>query len=184
MEKKILVVVDFQHDFVHGTLGSKEAASIIDNVKDKVEEAHYMNDMVIFTQDTHDYNYLQTEEGKNLPVLHCVKGTNGWEIIDGLAREDDEVFEKETFGSTKLGNFLDIIGSSGDDYVIELIGLCTDICVLANAVIAKTAIPNAHIIVDAACCAGVTPESHDTALEAMKALQIEVINQGKEPWRN
>ena len=182
--KKILIVVDMQKDFTTGALGSKEAAAIIDNVSTKVSNARANGEMVLFTQDTHADNYMQTEEGKNLPVPHCVKGTEGWLVETGLREDTDLTFEKETFGSKELGKFLDnLVTTDEEDYVIELVGLCTDICVLSNAVVAKTAIPNAHIIVDAACCAGVTPESHDTALNAMKAIQVEVINQGKEPWR-
>lgn len=181
--KKILIVVDMQTDFTTGALGSKEAASIVSNVAAKINEARANGDMVIFTQDTHGDDYMQTEEGKNLPVPHCIKGTDGWLFAAGLQGDNDNVFEKETFGSMKLGKFLETMQADDEEYAIELVGLCTDICVLSNAVIAKAAMPNAHVIVDAACCAGVTPESHDTALNAMKAIQVEVINQGKEPWR-
>ncbi len=180
--KKILIVVDMQKDFTTGALGSKEAAAIIDNVSTKVSNARANGEMVLFTQDTHTEDYMQTEEGKNLPVPHCVEGTEGWQLVEGLYT-DERVFQKETFGSVDLCEWLKALAKNNDEYVIELVGLCTDICVLSNAVVAKTAIPNAHIVVDAACCAGVTPESHDTALNAMKAIQVEVINQGKEPWR-
>lgn len=182
--KKILIVVDMQNDFTTGALGSREAATIISNVAGKINEARAKGDMVIFTQDTHGDDYMQTEEGKNLPVPHCIKGTEGWLLAAGLQGDNDNVFEKETFGSMKLGKFLENLRANDEDYVIELVGLCTDICVLSNVVIAKAAMPNAHVTVDAACCAGVTPESHDTALNAMKAIQVEVINQGKEPWRS
>ena len=178
--KKILVVVDMQNDFTTGVLGTREAASIVDNVSMKIAEARRRGDIIVFTRDTHGNDYMQTEEGSNLPVPHCIKDTEGWKLVSGLRDDSDLVFNKETFGSVDLGEFLKMLKAN---YTIELIGLCTDICVLSNAVIAKAAMPNAHIIVDAACCAGVTPESHDTALNAMKAIQVEVINQGNEPWR-
>ena len=184
MEKKILVVVDMQNDFTTGALGSKEAVSIIRNVSAKINAARRHGDMVIFTQDTHGDDYMQTEEGRNLPVPHCIKDTEGWQLVEGLQADGDNIFEKETFGSVKLGRFLEDMGTTGEGYTIELVGLCTDICVLSNVAIVKAAMPNAHIVVDAACCAGVTPASHDTALNAMKAIQVEVLHQGNEPWRN
>ncbi len=180
----ILIVVDMQNDFIDGTLGSKEAQAIVENVRQKIIDAEKSGAEILFTQDTHSENYMDTEEGKNLPVKHCIKNTDGWNISDRIWSEDvlsdAYVFEKGTFGSGELYKHLKV---HYYDPVIEVVGLCTDICVLSNVVRAKTALPNAHIIVDAACCAGVTPESHDTALNAMKAIQIEVINQGREPWR-
>ncbi len=185
MAQKVLIVVDMQNDFIDGALGSKEAASIVDHVAEKIREAEEHQDTIVFTQDTHDANYLSTEEGKNLPIPHCIRNTKGWEISDRLPLPKEyTIFHKETFGSSALSEFIAKLARTKEDYVFEVIGLCTDICVLSNAVVVKTFFPNAHIVVDAACCAGVTPQSHDTALDAMKAIQIEIIHQGKEPWRN
>ena len=180
---RALVVVDMQNDFIDGALGSKEAQSIVENVKKKIREYEERGDTVIYTQDTHhEETYPYTEEGRNLPVLHCICGTPGWELFNGA---ESFVYRKEGVGSFNASNFLQLLASHDVSGVpqIEVVGLCTDICVISNAVILRSALLNAHIIVDAACCAGVTPERHDTALNAMKALQIEVINQGKEPWR-
>ena len=176
---RILVVVDMQNDFITGALGSKEAQSIVENVKAKIEEYENNKDIIVYTQDTHqEKTYFNTEEGKNLPVLHCIIGSDGWKFDDRLSK-NHAPFCKETFGSMILAEYFCF--SQFD--TIEFVGLCTDICVISNAVMARSAAINAHIIVDAACCAGVTPERHDIALEAMKALHIEVINQGREPWR-
>lgn len=178
---KILIVVDMQRDFIDMALGTKEAQTIVDNVAAKVAEARAKGDKIIFTRDTHFDDYMETEEGRNIPVPHCIKGTVGWQIDERVgAAETDEIIDKVTFGAADLGLVLKehlLIGE------IELAGLCTDICVLSNAVLAKAAVPNVPLIVDAACCAGVTPKSHDTALEAMKAVQVKIINQGQEPWR-
>lgn len=177
-----MVVVDVQKDFVDGALGSQEAAAIVPNVARKIGEARQKGDKIFFTRDTHGVEYMETEEGRNLPVPHCIKDSEGWQLDGRIgASEDDHVINKETFGAFGLGTYLHDNAEGVES--IELIGLCTDICVLSNAVVAKTACPNAHIVVDAACCAGVTPESHDTALNAMKAIQVEVVNQGQEPWR-
>ena len=187
MEKKILVVVDMQNDFVTDALRNEEGIKIVPAVQKKVEEAVNNNDIVVFTMDTHYDNYMQTEEGANLPVPHCIQGTKGWEIVDelkGFAEKSGRVLIKETFGSDKLGEQIKtIIAENRDIDKIELIGLCTDICVISNAVIAKAFAPNVPIYVDAACCAGVTPESHDTALKAMEAIQVHVENKGNESWR-
>ena len=175
---RLLVVVDMQNDFITGALGSKEAQSIVENVKAKIEEYENNRDIVVYTQDTHkEETYFSTEEGKNLPVLHCVIGSDGWKLDDRLSQHAP--FGKETFGSMLLAEFIQATQFD----TIEFVGLCTDICVISNAVLARSAAMNSHIIVDAACCAGVTSERHDIALEAMKALHIEVINQGREPWR-
>ena len=184
---KLLVVVDMQNDFIDGILGIKEAQSIVPNVVKKIEEYRKNGDDVFFTKDTHYYlDYMETEEGKNLPVEHCISYTNGWEICDALKPyvASLSVFTKETFGSLDLANYLDAGISSSICYKeIEVVGVCTGICVLSQAVMCKSAQPNAHIVVDAACCACVTPHSHDVAIEAMKTLQIEIRNEGKEPWR-
>ena len=170
--KKLLVVVDMQNDFVTGTLGSRDAQAILENVVEKVKKAEEEGSDIIFTQDTHGDNYMDTQEGKNLPVPHCIKGTQGWEIVPELssyARKYPCV-EKPAFGSIELAHRL-----AGKDYgEIQLIGLCTDICVISNAMLLKAAFPEVPVTVDAACCAGVTPESHKNALEAMKMCQISI----------
>ena len=180
--KKILIVVDMQNDFVDGALANAMAVKIVPLVREKIEAAR-KDHLLIFTRDTHDENYMNTEEGKNLPVPHCVRQTKGWQIIDALAElseEADLIVDKETFGSSGL---MDFLRKQEDAAEIELIGLCTDICVISNAMLAKAARPGAHVRVDARCCAGVTPESHDTALVAMRSCHIEIVGQGEEPWR-
>ncbi len=182
--KKVLIVVDMQNDFIDGALGTKEAQAIVDNVAKKVEEADKNHDLIVFTMDTHTEDYLNTQEGKNLPVPHCIDGTEGWKItskIDAWIARNNPVYKKETFGSHELGRKL--LENKKDIGSIEFVGLCTDICVLSNVVIAKAALPEVPITVDAACCAGVTPESHDTALDALRMIQVKVVNQGQEPWR-
>ena len=182
MTKSVLIVVDMQQDFIDGALGSEEAVTIVEKVAEKVRAAEEEGVLVLFTRDTHGEDYMNTEEGKNLPVPHCIKHTEGWQVSGKIPYpQEARSFDKLTFGSLDLGNFLKELAFPPER--VELVGLCTDICVLSNAVIAKAALPNAHIVVDAACCAGVTPVSHDTALAAMKAIQVEVVNQGSEPWR-
>ena len=177
----VLIVVDMQNDFIDGALGSKMAQAIVENVNQKVKDAEENGKVIIFTKDTHYENYLDTEEGKNLPVPHCIINTEGWEITDQIeVPHDANILQKNTFGAKFLSDYLLMCDNIKN---IELVGLCTDICVISNAIVAKTTEPNAHIIVDASCCAGVTPKSHDIALSTMQTLQIEVINQGKEPWR-
>lgn len=188
-KKDVLIAVDLQNDFVDGVLGTKEAQAIIPSASVKIMEAIVDNDtLVIVTKDTHGSDYMNTEEGKNLPVPHCIRDTEGWQLNPQIADALDYsayTTTKETFGAVDgLTKLLTSIQKHYEIEKIELIGLCTDICVLSNAVIAKGLVPNAHLVVDAACCAGVTPEGHDTALNAMKAIQVEVINQGQEPWRN
>ncbi len=167
---KFLIVVDMQVDFISGSLGSAHAAAIVPNVVNKVKN---FDGKVIFTRDTHFDDYFETQEGKKLPVLHCVKDTDGWQICDELKPFADVVVDKVTFGSVDLPNYLMNGGAPIEE--IELCGLCTDICVISNAMILKAAFPEVRITVDGRCCAGVTPESHQTALDAMKAVQIEVI---------
>ena len=183
---KLLVVVDVQNDFVTGSLGTKEAEAIVPNVVAKVQEYLDNGDKVVFTRDTHKSNYLETQEGKNLPVEHCIKHTWGWQIVDELLDVvgfdlSVDVYSKKTFGSWELCD--DNFHSNYDE--IELVGLCTDICVISNALGLKAQQENGYAIisVDAACCAGVTPEAHDHALAVMKSCQIKVYNEGKEPWR-
>ena len=168
--KKVLLVIDMQNDFIDGALGTPEAQAIVENVKKKIEG---FDGQVWYTRDTHPENYMETREGKNLPVPHCIKGTAGWQITDALsALACHRIIDKPTFGSTELQALL--VKEGMED--ITLIGLCTDICVISNAMLCKAALPEAEITVDAACCAGVTPESHLRALEAMQICQIRVEN--------
>ena len=186
MEKKILVVVDMQNDFIDGALGSKEAEKIVDNCVSKVKEAFNNNDTVIFTRDTHyEDEYMNTEEGKNLPVPHCIHDSIGWCISPAFRNYETNSIriDKETFGSRLLGERIAEMAKKNNITQVELIGLCTDICVISNALLVKAFNPNIPIYVDASCCAGVTPESHDTAIKAMESCQIHVTNKGQEPWR-
>ena len=172
--KKALVVIDMQNDFIDGALGTGEAQAIVGNVKKKIEQALKVGDDVIFTQDTHYDTYLETGEGKKLPVPHCIYGTNGWEICPELKEysENAEVFEKPTFGSVKLARYLAV----RENEAVEFVGLCTDICVISNVLLVKAVMPESELFVDASCCAGVTPKSHKNALEAMNMCQVNIIN--------
>jgi len=172
---KLLVVVDMQKDFVDGALGTPEALNIVENVVERVKEAKAAGDQIIFTMDTHETNYLETAEGKNLPVEHCIRETEGWKLIPQLRplTAETKIIQKPTFGSTQLSYLVSI----GDYEEIELIGLCTDICVISNALLLKAAVPETPISVNASCCAGVTPQSHKNALEAMKMCQIIIKEQ-------
>ena len=169
---KVLICVDMQNDFINGALGTKEAEAIVPFVKEKIKKARAEGAEVIFTRDTHFENYLSTREGRNLPVVHCVKGTKGWEITEELETGEAVVFDKVTFGSTDLPEYLKKIKDLEE---AELIGLCTDICVISNAMLIKAAFPEINVKVDSACCAGVSPESHENALNAMKMCQIEIL---------
>lgn len=169
--KKLLIVVDMQNDFIDGRLGTHEAEIIVPLVIEKIKAYEDAEDEIIFTQDTHAEDYLSTQEGKKLPVVHCRKGTRGWELEDTIGKFSGKRFEKNTFGSTECMDYV----KAGAYEFIELVGLCTDICVISNAMLLKAALPEAFITVDSSCCAGVTPESHETALEAMKMCQIAVI---------
>lgn len=167
---KLLVVVDMQKDFVDGSLGTKEAVAIVPQV---IQEIENFDGDIVFTLDTHSSIYLETQEGKNLPVPHCIKGTEGWKLdkaIEPLA-SGRRIFEKPTFGSVELAEY--VADSDYDD--ITLIGLCTDICVLSNAMLIKAFLPEVKVSVKADSCAGVTPESHENALLAMKMCQINII---------
>ena len=173
--QKILVVVDMQNDFIDGALGTSEAQAIVPLVKEKIEK---FDGKVVFTRDTHFDDYMQTQEGKNLPVPHCIKGTEGWKIRAELeALRTRPAIDKLTFGSVALGELLTEENREEPIESITFVGLCTDICVISNAMIAKAFLPEVPLIVDAACCAGVTPESHRNALEAMKVCQIAVENE-------
>ena len=173
--KNYLIVVDMQNDFIDGSLGTKEAVGIVDKVAEKIRS---FDGEVIFTRDTHMPDYLETQEGRRLPVEHCIKGSFGWQIREGLeAIRPCTVIDKPTFGSTELGVLLaqrDLEEKIGS---ITVIGLCTDICVISNALLIKAFLPETPIVADAACCAGVTPESHRNALEAMKMCQIAIENE-------
>ena len=171
--RKILVVIDMQNDFIDGSLGTAEAEAIVDNVVKKIGE--YNSKDIIATRDTHTDEYLETLEGTNLPVVHCVKGTHGWEINDKVAQAlgDATIIDKPSFGSTELAEMLREIGQK-EDVEIELIGLCTDICVVSNGILLKANMPETKISVDSTCCAGVTPDLHSMALETMKSCQINV----------
>ena len=165
-----------QNDFIDGALGSPEAQAIVPNVKRKIEEYKARGDEIIFTRDTHFENYLETNEGKNLPVKHCIKDTDGWQIADELCAEKYATYEhinKPTFGY----KFWNTYFFDTNIEEIELIGLCTDICVVSNALILKAQYPEIKITVDASCCAGVTPDTHKAALTTMKMCQINVIGE-------
>lgn len=208
---KVLIVVDMQNDFIlGGSLGTPESKEIIPNVFSKIEEYRYGGNFkealddnedtifgldsddanIVFTQDTHYKNkYGESEEGKHLPVLHCIKGTTGWDLIPEFDyfKKYGKIFNtirKETFGSDELVLYLQGLDDKYNIESVELIGVCTDICVISNAIIAKTTLPNVPIYVDASCCAGTTPEAHDKAIDLMEnSLQINILNKGDELWR-
>lgn len=172
MKAKVLVVVDLQNDFITGVLGSKAVQSIIPKVKEKIEN---FDGEVIFTMDTHYDNYLDTQEGKNIPFKHCIKGTEGWEICSDLKPYAKMCVTKNTFGAAALP---DIIQNNIDEVIeeIEVCGLCTDICVVSNVMMLKSVFPEARIIVDASCCAGTTEKNHKAALYTMSLVQVDIIN--------
>lgn len=168
-----MIVIDMQNDFIDGSLGTAEAVAIIENVKDKIRQ--YSPEDVIATMDTHGEDYMNTQEGKYLPVEHCIKGTDGWKIREDIASllTGAKIYEKPTFGSMQLAADLKAL-SEVEEFELELIGLCTDICVASNALLLKAYMPEVKISVDPACCAGVTPEKHLAALETMRSCQIVV----------
>ena len=172
--KKILIVVDMQNDFIDGALGTKEAAAIVEPVKNKIRS--WQPEDVIVTLDTHKEDYMDTQEGKYLPVPHCIRGTQGWRIREDIRElvRTAKHYEKPTFGSMELAADLKNLNEK-EDFELELIGLCTDICVVSNALLLKAAMPEVKISVDSSCCAGVTPEKHLAALETMRSCQIQVI---------
>lgn len=170
---KVLVVVDMQNDFIDGKLGTKEAVAIVPKVVEKIKN---FEGRVFYTRDTHEDNYMETQEGINLPVPHCLECTTGWELAPAIAElVDSEPIDKTTFGSVQLGMLLEALDEEDIVESITFVGLCTDICVISNALIAKAFLPEVPIIVDASCCAGVTPESHENALNAMAACQIKIL---------
>lgn len=170
--KNVLVVVDMQKDFIDGALGTKEAVAIVDNVAEFIKS---FDGEVIFTRDTHGEDYLETQEGRNLPVVHCIKGTDGWQLdkkLQVLRTDCMKIFDKPTFGSVALAEYLK---TDREIESITLIGLCTDICVISNALLIKANRPDVEIRVIEKCCAGVTPQSHANALEAMKMCQVKIV---------
>ncbi len=169
--RKILLVIDMQVDFVTGSLGTKEAVQIVPNVCDKIERELQQGTEIIFTRDTHEENYLETQEGRKLPVKHCIRGTEGWNLIPELVPYAENIIDKPTFGSVELPEYV----KEAD--TIEVIGLCTDICVISNVLLLKAHFPEKVIQVDSSCCAGVTVESHRNALEAMRVCQIDIIEE-------
>jgi len=173
---KYLIVVDMQNDFITGSLGTKEAEAILPKVIEKVKN---YDGTIIYTRDTHQADYMATQEGKNLPVEHCIEGTWGWELAGELEKlsTGNKVFNKPTFGSVELAKYL--VEENAKDKIeeIELCGLCTDICVISNAFVIKANLTEVPVTVDASCCAGVTPESHLNALAAMKMCQVKVYNE-------
>lgn len=175
--KKVLIVVDMQKDFVDGALGTAEAVGIVDNVVKKIEST---DGDIIVTYDTHQENYMETQEGKNLPVPHCIRGTEGWQLDKKVQAAVDKkgfrAIEKPTFGSTELSEYIKKTYNP-DEIEIELIGLCTDICVVSNALLIKANFLETKVSVDASCCAGVTVDSHNAALTTMKMCQINVIGE-------
>lgn len=176
---KLLLAIDLQNDFITGALGSAEAVAMLPRA---VERIRSFAGTVFFTRDTHGEDYLHTREGLLLPVPHCLHGTEGWQLAPEIrqAAGEAEIFDKPTFGSVALMERLAAIHAESPIESITLIGLCTDICVISNAMLCRAFLPEVPIFVDAACCAGVTPESHRRALEAMRACQITICNEGKE----
>ena len=165
---KTLIVVDMQKDFIDGALGTKEAVSIVPRVIEKIKEYEKIGGRIIYTRDTHPECYLDTIEGRYLPVEHCIKGTEGHSIPDEILRGHTEIIDKPTFGSTELVKYLEGVACDS----VEIVGLCTDICVVSNALLIKASFPELDITVDSSCCAGVTPETHTAALTTMKMCQI------------
>lgn len=165
--KKTLIVVDMQNDFINGALGTKEAEAIVENVKKKIAQYRDAGNEIIFTRDTHQENYLETNEGRHLPVEHCIEGTEGWKIAEGLEVPGAVYINKPSFGYVDWKDY--------QLEEVEIIGLCTDICVVSNALIIKALYPEIPVSVDASCCAGVTPESHEAALLTMKMCQVAIV---------
>ena len=174
----VLIVVDMQNDFVSGALGTPEAREIVPRAVDRVEEGLRRGERVLFTRDTHEADYLDTQEGRNLPVPHCIRGTWGWELEPQVeAVRTSTPIEKPSFGSKGLADVLKARNTYDSPLEeIQLVGLCTDICVISNALLLKAFLPEVPISVDASCCAGVTPESHSRALDAMEVCQIRIDN--------
>ena len=169
---KVLAIIDMQKDFIDGALCTKESVAIVQKVAARLAQARADGETVVFTRDTHHADYLSTQEGRKLPVPHCLEGTDGWQIDAALAVEDAPVFDKPGFGSPALIEYLRSLPALEG---VEFIGLCTDICVITNAMMTKVALPEVPLSVRADCCAGVTPQSHETALQAMRVCQISIV---------
>lgn len=169
--KKLLVVVDMQNDFIGGPLGTREAEAVVPAVAARIKRAKADGDEILFTRDTHGDDYPASAEGKKLPVAHCLRGTYGWQIDGRLDTAGAKILDKPAFGSVALGEYV----RSGGYGEIELVGVCTDICVISNALLVKAFSPETRVAVRRDCCAGVTPESHENALRAMAVCQIEII---------
>lgn len=169
--KKLLVVVDMQNDFIGGPLGTKEAETVVPAVAARIKRAKADGDEILFTRDTHGDDYPASAEGKKLPVAHCLRGTYGWQIDGRLDAAGAKILDKPAFGSVALGEYV----RSGGYGEIELVGVCTDTCVISNALLVKAFSPETRVAVRRDCCAGVTPESHENALRAMAVCQIEII---------
>lgn len=168
--KELLAVIDMQNDFVFGALGSPAAQAILPAVKEKIETARKEGKTVVFTRDTHDEDYLSTQEGKRLPVVHCLKGGEGWEIVDGLQKTEDKIFDKRLFGSVELAEYI----RRENFERVEFIGVCTDICVVSNAILTKAFSPETEVSVCAKCCAGTSAQAHEAALLTMRSCQIQI----------
>ena len=176
---KVLAIIDMQKDFIDGALGTKEAVAIVPKVAARLAQARADGETVVFTRDTHHADYLSTQEGQKLPVPHCLEGTDGWDVVSIIPNdvimeqvEDAPIFDKPGFGSPALIEYLRSLPALEG---VEFIGLCTDICVITNAMMTKGALPEVPLSVRADCCAGVTPQSHETALQAMRMCQISIV---------
>ena len=179
----MLIVVDMQRDFISGSLGSAEARAIVPAVAARIRRAAEEGTQVVFTLDTHDTDYMETREGRFLPVPHCIQGSEGWALEPEIAAECRRgmiSFEKPTFGSTQLAHYIARLAgeqgaSDGRGITVELCGVCTDICVVSNALLIKAALPEADLRVQGSLCAGVTPGKHEAALETLRSCQVEVL---------
>ena len=177
-DKRFLIVVDMQKDFIDGSLGTAEAVAIVPAVAERIRAARAAGETVIATLDTHGEDYLDTAEGRKLPVRHCIRGTEGWRldpVIDAALGEDAVRVEKPTFGSVRLPELVAEEAAGAERLSVELVGLCTDICVVSNALLLKAYFPEAALSVRRGCCAGVTPERHEAALTTMASCQVEII---------
>lgn len=179
--KNILCIIDMQKDFTTGVLGNDRCAAAINSIIDYINNAPEAFDEIIFTRDTHQQNYMETQEGRKLPVPHCIEGTDGWQVVSEIeeaagAKAAKVIYiDKPTFGSTELEKHFDELGCNSPDVTITFTGVCTGICVISNVACTKAHCYEAKVQVVRDCCACVTPESHDTAIEAMKCFQIDVI---------
>lgn len=174
--QKLLIVIDMQKDFINGVLGTREAVDVVPKVISKIKG---FNGEVIYTRDTHDERYLESQEGIKLPVVHCIKETEGWRLMDAIdelaIKANSKIFDKSAFGSMEMVKYVSKLYEEKKVDEVELVGVCTDICVISNSMLLKSTMPELKIVVDSECCAGVTPESHRNALNAMNMCQIEII---------